>query len=347
MVIKRPNKQAMSDALDIFCDAMRPFIVRHLRRVSGRRVEDAIREALRDRQLEEFEENLREGRAVEDSIGINCFPQLVVVVYWQEVFSRVFNRRSDARDIIWMTVKARNQVAHSGSKDMDSEYVRARLTDVSRVLKEINEPGSAKAVEDIRDALFTAAAGTESSNPGVKKSRKERPSAVTAVDDESDQAPKNLAERRFAGYTFERVGAIQPERDKGDGFGENGPESGDFPLHRHGQGPFCRFRVAQGWRETGVYVVTSDGKPLYVGATKNLESVWRSYGRIARSAMGVGGNTTYCRLNNRILKEAKQGAEVILWFCAAADDRRRGELKAELEDRLDPPENRRPSDFPR
>ena len=31
----RPNRDALSDALDIYRDAMRPFIVRYLKRVRG------------------------------------------------------------------------------------------------------------------------------------------------------------------------------------------------------------------------------------------------------------------------------------------------------------------------
>ena len=28
-------------------------------------------------------------------------------------------------------------------------------------------------------------------------------------------------------------------------------------LHKYGRGPFCRFRVAQGWQRGGVYILTN------------------------------------------------------------------------------------------
>lgn len=346
MVTERPNRKAMRDALDIFRDAMRPFIVRCLKRVRGKTVEGAIREALRNPQRRQFEQNLRRGRGVEDSIDINSF-EFLMDYYWEAVFSEEIARGSKVIDAVSLIAEVRNEEAHPGSQDMDSEYVRARLYEISIVLKEINEQGSAKNVEDIRDALITAAAGTEPNSRGVESGRKERPSAVPMADDVSDIASGHVVERNFAGYSFKRVGPIQPYPDKRGGFIENEPETRNLPLHRHGHGPFCRFRVARGWQEGGVYVVASDDKPLYVGECKNLESVWGSYGRITPSAVRKGGNQTYCRINSRILNEVKHGREIALWFRSITDDGRRRECKAELVNNLNPPENRTSPGFPR
>ena len=87
--IARPNKNALIEVIDIYRDAMRPFLVRHLRQTPGKRVEDAIRQALRGNQVNQFEQNLRSGRSVEESIDINDFPELVKF-HWQDVFARTF-----------------------------------------------------------------------------------------------------------------------------------------------------------------------------------------------------------------------------------------------------------------
>ena len=57
----RPNYQALDDALSIYRDEMRPFIVRNLRRVPRNNVETAIRTALRDGQYNQYEANRKSG----------------------------------------------------------------------------------------------------------------------------------------------------------------------------------------------------------------------------------------------------------------------------------------------
>ena len=44
-MMKRPNRAVLNDALDEFRDAMRRFVVRGMRRVRGKTVEDAIYES--------------------------------------------------------------------------------------------------------------------------------------------------------------------------------------------------------------------------------------------------------------------------------------------------------------
>lgn len=46
----RPNRDALSEAIDIYRDAMRPFILRRLRQVRGTTLDKAITSALGDRR---------------------------------------------------------------------------------------------------------------------------------------------------------------------------------------------------------------------------------------------------------------------------------------------------------
>ena len=106
------------------------------------------------------------------------------------------------------------------------------------------------------------------------------------------QAETGKESRTLAGHSFNLVGPIRPERDgRGEIIGDL-PQSkyrneGNLPLNRYGKGPFCRFRVALGWRQRGVYVLMAGGNPLYVGECQNLHERWgpMGYGTISPSEL--------------------------------------------------------------
>ena len=148
----RPNRRALIDALDIYRDAMRPFIVRHLKRIPGRQVEDCIKSAFRDERYNQFEKDMREGRSVEDAIDVNDFPW-IVKAHWYDVFHIFFKQGDGVRDSLLAISNARNRVAHPERQDIDLEYAERRLDNIASVLLDINEPGQSSAVENIRKAL--------------------------------------------------------------------------------------------------------------------------------------------------------------------------------------------------
>ena len=138
-------------------------------------------------------------------------------------------------------------------------------------------------------------------------------------------------EHDFAGRTFEFVGEIDPERDPyGEVLGEF-PQSRyrnerNLPLHRYGHGPFCRFRVARGWRREGIYILTSGDEPLYVGECVDLETRWGpvGYGLISPRNCYKGGQQTNCRINNLIFVDAKTGVSLNLWFYPTESNKQPG-----------------------
>ncbi len=154
--IDRPNKNALSKALDIYRDAMRPFIVRSLRRVQGAKVEDTIARLLNDYQRMQFQDNLRRNPAnIEAAIDINDFPVLISKG-WRIAFQREFPSGDRAvQNAAWQITEARNSVSHPGTQDLDAEFVRSRLFDIADTLGRINAPQQKAEVERIRDALFT------------------------------------------------------------------------------------------------------------------------------------------------------------------------------------------------
>ncbi len=148
----RPNMDALRQAIDIYRDAMRQFIVRQLKRVQGAGVEELIERALRDWQADEFSRRLDENDDIESALDFNYF-QFVVREHWHAVFAQHFKDDMTVQNTIWVISNARNQIAHPGSQDIDAEYTRARLYDIADLLGRINVPSGKDKVEAIRDAL--------------------------------------------------------------------------------------------------------------------------------------------------------------------------------------------------
>ena len=151
--IERPNRSALQQALDIFRDAMRPFIVRSLKSVPGWQVEDLILDALNPNQAAQVQHNLRSGGDIQAAIDIGDFPQ-IINRKWNEAFGRRFANDRSVQNKIWLIKESRDQAAHPGLQDLDTEYTRAHLFHIADVLGLINQPKQRQAVETIRDQLL-------------------------------------------------------------------------------------------------------------------------------------------------------------------------------------------------
>ena len=159
-IANRPNRDALMQAIDIYRDAMRPFILRQLRRVQGATVEELIERGLGGRQADEFYQRLAENSDIESAIDLNYFPR-VVRDNWRGAFAQHFNDDPSVQNMLWLIKTARDQIAHPGTQDIDAEYTRARLYDITDLLGRINAPDEKQAVEEIRDNLFASAESEE------------------------------------------------------------------------------------------------------------------------------------------------------------------------------------------
>ena len=156
--IERPNRSVLSDALDIFRDVMRPFIINALKRVQGRSVEDAIYDALSSYQVNEFRHRLQmNGGNVEAAIDIGYFPNLVRRNWKREVFGDQFTADMTVQDKLRIIAQARNHVSHPETDDLDPEYTRVSLYHIAEVLGKINASGAKGKVEKLRDKHFEPA----------------------------------------------------------------------------------------------------------------------------------------------------------------------------------------------
>ena len=145
---KRPYQDALYQALNIYRDAMRPFVLRNLKTVRGLSPEDHF-------------EN-------EAEIDTGNFPHLFRK-YWRDTFEQRFDPDRDVRSAIGLITEARNKVAHPGAEDMSPGYALSRLHEIADILGQINAPEQKREVEAIRDTLLTSATPALEAKPKLPR----------------------------------------------------------------------------------------------------------------------------------------------------------------------------------
>jgi hypothetical protein len=142
---------------------------------------------------------------------------------------------------------------------------------------------------------------------------------------------------------FKFIGKIEPETDGNGHVHEFMPQPRyhnlrNLSLHRYGSGPFCRFRIPNVPRQSGVYSINVDGGVMHIGETVDLAERFgpRGYGAIQPRNCYFGGQQANCRINHLILLAAKEGRKIELFFYAT-DDRIR--IERELRRKACPPWN--------
>lgn len=110
------------------------------------------------------------------------------------------------------------------------------------------------------------------------------------------------------------------------------------PLNPHGHGPFCRLTTPGLPISSGVYALFVKNKLKYIGKARNLAERWgpQGYGAISPKNCFVGGQSTNCKMNHRILMATKAGENVELFVHLTESP---GEVEAVLIGGLMPPWN--------
>jgi hypothetical protein len=153
------------------------------------------------------------------------------------------------------------------------------------------------------------------------------------------------AEVVFGRWTFMHVGTIVLERTPEGAVSEFMPQAryakaSTTRLNPHGGGPFCRFRIPGAQHRAGVYVLTVADDVMYVGETQDLAHRWglSQYGSIQPKNCYVGGQSTNCKINARILTSTKASKLLDLFFFESND---RHAIQDWLIENLHPPWNGR------
>ena len=148
--IKRPNQDALYQALNIYRDAMRTFVFRNLKAVQGLYPEDRF-------------EN-------EAEIDIGDFPHLFRR-YWQDTFAQRFDPDREVRSALSMITEARNRVSHPLTEDIDWGYATSRLHDIADMLGQINAPKQKQEVEAIRGNLLATTVPAPAAKPKLPRKK--------------------------------------------------------------------------------------------------------------------------------------------------------------------------------
>ena len=157
IVVERPNQEALTKAIVIYMDAIRPFLTRNLKLVSGRTPEEAVQESLPQEIADYFVENRPNADNLESAIEVS-YVEHIIDRYWDEVFARYFPNRAGAFNNLYGVKCARNQVAHPAYRqDLDGNKTLKYLDALVYLL-------GAVGASDERETI--AAIKVELENPG-------------------------------------------------------------------------------------------------------------------------------------------------------------------------------------
>src|SRR4051794_24391934 len=100
---------------------------------------------------------------------------------------------------------------------------------------------------------------------------------------------------RIGTHEFQHICEIEPQRAADGSVAVVMPQSrykraATVPLNRYGAGPFCKFKISNRFPVSGVYVLTVNREPRYVGECANLSARFNSgYGNISPKNCFRGG----------------------------------------------------------
>ena len=149
--------------------------------------------------------------------------------------------------------------------------------------------------------------------------------------------------QEFERIPFEHITKISPKTEKNNGIKKyfsykRYSKRNQKDLHDYGEGPFCKFKIPNEYKKSGVYILTIDEKIKYVGECQNLSKRYNmGYGNISPRNCFKGGQSTNCRINNKIFKETTNNKIINLFFKPTSD---KNNLESFLIERFSPSWNK-------
>lgn len=159
---------------------------------------------------------------------------------------------------------------------------------------------------------------------------------------ESSTKPAIPSEITLGTYTFSLVESLALVRDETGAIVEKRPQAqyykaGTVPLHKHGDGPFCKFGVSVPKGLVGVYALLVDGEVRYIGECADLRNRFSyGYGHISPKNCYKGGQGTNLKINRQVLEVTKAAGRVDLYFYMTSE---RKKIERQLLDLYSPPWN--------
>lgn len=153
--VGRPNRQKLNEGIDIFRDAMRSFLAPNLRRVPGKRIEQAVESVLESRgpRIEEFRRHFAEGGTVQGFIDIADFRPLLLG-HWDNYFRNIFKNNRAILDECRTVANARNESYHIDEHDTSTTETKYTLLQIATALGRINCPDESRRVQQLHDSIL-------------------------------------------------------------------------------------------------------------------------------------------------------------------------------------------------
>lgn len=145
-----PNQDALYEALKIYLQAMRPFVIRNMKKARNIAPEDKHR-------LDN-----------PGKLDIGHFPHLFRK-HWNDVFAQCFDEDRDVRSAVGIITEARNNTFHTETEDLTPGYALARLHEIADILGQINVPEQKQEVETIRNKLLTSTTSAAETKPKLPR----------------------------------------------------------------------------------------------------------------------------------------------------------------------------------
>ena len=197
------NQEALNKALNIYRTYMRAFIIFHLKKIQGQKVEDVVINSLDDAgqsdRADEIDRLLRQSnRDIKSIIDVDDFPRLINT-NWNSSFKIPLNDDKTFRNQLWLIKDGRDQSwAHPPEGDAESEGTRAYLFLIADVLRKIKKPDKQSEVEAIRDELFSHDTAerlekAEEDNVEYKRSLAEVEQRLTTAESEKNEYAEKYA----------------------------------------------------------------------------------------------------------------------------------------------------------
>ncbi len=213
-IVERPNQEALTKAIVIYLDAIRPFVTRNLKQVSGRSVEEAVLQSLPPDKAEYFLQNRPMADSLESAIEASHV-EFILGHYWMEVFALLFRNNDVVFGKLRCVTAARNQVSHPAfRKDQDVDETLDYLDALVFLLGTIGSNEESEAVAAIRaEVANPGEAGNRSSENFVSFEEQYQKTVVELeetkgflwqVESELDATKRKLRDEEFARANAEK-----------------------------------------------------------------------------------------------------------------------------------------------
>ena len=314
--IDRPNKDALSRAIDIFRDAMRPFLLRCLRRVRGASVEAVIKRSLSPHQADMFTRSFLRNNDLASAIDVNFFPQLVQR-NWRDAFAVELGGDKSIQSELWLINEARNEVAHIGAQDLETGFTTAYLFHISSVLGKIKALEQKRAVEKITAELARPPVAAETAGNG-----KETRSNGSAQTQDGQQRTQRLPRSPSRLMPWREV--IRPNQDVAQGKHQQAEFAADLQQVYNGRADATQYgNPVSFYSHT---FITPGIRTLLLNTLKRLAG--KGGDPVIQTKTGFGGGKTHSLI---ALYHLVRNTDALLNFQEGSDARVSGEVRAILE----------------